>query len=360
MHIGKKNPIFKCEESYIDCWETDQSTATEKYLGKVKVQQSYTSKYLGEMISSDGTNTANIAARKRRGFGTVKDICSMLDNMCLGPYMVQKAVVLRNSMLVGTLLTCSEAWYNVSEAELGQLEQVDKSLWTSILEVARTVPYDLVCLELGIEPIRYIVMRRRLIYLQHILRQKETSLVKNFFKTQLATLKKKDWGTTVKEDLKHLNIEIPIEEIEHLPKATYIKLIKKKIYQKSFEYLLDKRNTRNGKGMQMCYQKLEIQNYLSSEDIDITNHERKLIFQLRTSMNFKIKSHFRRMHESVLCEGCHLEESNTKHTLQCNILLGRNELVSYIPDIEDLYGDDEDEQVYIARLIKDNMGRLPT
>ena len=83
-------------------------------------------------------------------------------------------------------------------------------------------------LELGIE-----LIRRRLIYLKHILKQKETSLVKNFFKTQLATLQKKDWGTTVKEDLKHLKIEVPIEEIEHIPKATYEKLIKKRRFMKS-------------------------------------------------------------------------------------------------------------------------------
>ena len=94
--------------------------------------------------------------------------------------MFQKAVVLRDSMLVGTLLTC-EAWYNITELDLVQLEQIDKSLWSNLLEVARTVPYDLVCLELGIEPLRYIIMRRRLLYLQHILKQKETSLVKQFF-----------------------------------------------------------------------------------------------------------------------------------------------------------------------------------
>ena len=40
-------------------------------------------------------------------------------------------------------------------------------------------------------------------------------------------LQKKDWGTTVKEDLKNLKIEVPREEIEHMPKATYKKLIKK-------------------------------------------------------------------------------------------------------------------------------------
>ena len=92
--------------------------------------------------------------------------------------------------------------------------------------------------------------------------------------------------------------------------------------------------------------------------MEITNDERKSIFQLQTSMHFKIKSHFRRMHVHVLCEGCHLEESNIKHTLY--MLLGINELITYIPDIEDLYGNNEDEEVYIARLIKDNMRRLPS
>ena len=111
--------------------------------------------------------------------------------------------------------------------------------------------------------------------------------------------------------------------------------------------------------MELLYTKLYMQNYLSSEDIEITNYERKLIFQFRTKMNFNIKSHFRNMHENVICEGCHKEESTTKHTLHCNTLLGRNELVTYIPDILDLYGEDEDQQVYIVRLLRDNIGRLP-
>ena len=34
------------------------------------------------------------------------------------------------------------------------------------------------------------------------------------------------------EDLKHLKIEIPIEEIEHMPKAIYKKLIKKEDFGK--------------------------------------------------------------------------------------------------------------------------------
>ena len=95
---------YKCENVHIDSWETDK-ISSEKYLGKVKVKNTNSTKYLGEIISSSGTNTDNIAARKKRGFGTIKDICNMLDNMCLGPHMLQKAVLLRDSMLVGTLLT---------------------------------------------------------------------------------------------------------------------------------------------------------------------------------------------------------------------------------------------------------------
>ena len=193
-----------------------------------------------------------------------------------------------------------------------------------MLEVARTIPYDLICLEVGLEPIRYIIMRRRLMYLQHIMKQNETSLIKHFFLTQTKSLKKKDWGNRVLEDLKHLEINITFKDIEDMPTAKYKNMIKKQIKCKSLEYLLMIRNKRNGKGMELSYQKLTMQNYLFTEDIDISNEERKFIFQMRTKMSFRIKTHFRNMHHNVFCGGCNLEESTTKHTLECITLLGRN------------------------------------
>ena len=193
----------------------------------------------------------------------------MLDTMCLGPYMFQKAVVLRDSMLVGTLLSCSEAWYSITEVQLGQLEQVDKALWCNLLEIARTVPYDLVCLKFGLEPLRYIIMKRRLIYLQHILKQKESSLIRKFLKTQMINLKKKDWGKTIEEDLLHLDIQMTFKDIEQMSKNKYKELIKKKIKEHALKYLVDKKNNRNGKGMKLLHSKLEIQNYLKYEDGEV-------------------------------------------------------------------------------------------
>ena len=63
-------------------------------------------------------------------------------------------------------------------------------------------------------------------------------------------------------------------------------MIKEKIRNKSLEYLLNKRNTRNGKEMELTYTKLTMQNYFYTEDIDISNQERKFILQLGTKMCF--------------------------------------------------------------------------
>ena len=171
--------------------------------------------------------------------------------------------------------------------------------------------------------------------------------------------RKKDWITTVKNDIKELGLELSLEDIENMPKASFKKMIKSKIKESAFLYLSDKKIKRNGKGIEIVHSKLEMQSYLQSEDQEIINAKRKLIFQLTTKINFKVISHFKRMHTTTVCDGCKIEESTTKHTLECQSLLGKNEIVTYLPQYIDLYGTDEKEQAYISRIFKDNVKRLP-
>ena len=49
---------------------------------------------------------------------------------------------------------------------------------------------------------------------------------------------------------------------------------------------------------------------------------------------------------------------NTQHILECEKLLGSNEIVTYIPYYEDLFGNEEEEQVYTSRIVADNLKRL--
>ena len=51
--------------------------------------------------------------------------------------------------------------------------------------------------------------------------------------------------------------------------------------------------------------------------------------------------------------------STTKDTLECVNLIGKNELITYLPNFSDFYGEDEDDLVYIARIVRDNLKRVP-
>ena len=62
---------------------------------------------------------------------------------------------------------------------------------------------------------------------------------------------------------------------------------------------------------------------------------------------FAIKSHFRKMHANTICDGFHKKESKINHTLMCNALLGVNTIWIYIPSKEDVYVENENEQLYI-------------
>ena len=68
--IGHRHYITDCGVQY-----------SEKFSGQVKVKEVFSTKYLGEIISSDGSNTQNVTDRRNRGFGTVKEILKMLDTM---------------------------------------------------------------------------------------------------------------------------------------------------------------------------------------------------------------------------------------------------------------------------------------
>ena len=63
-----------------------------------------------------------------------------------------------------------------------------------------------------------------------------------------------------------------------MPKSRYKQLIKSKIRYYSLKYLVDKNEKKNGIGNEIIYTELRIQNYLQSDNLEINNNERQLIF----------------------------------------------------------------------------------
>ena len=126
---------------------------------------------------------------------------AILEEICFGKYHFQVAMILRNSLLISSLLTNAEAWYNLSNAEVTDLEKVDEDLLRKVLECPVSTPREMLYLELGVSPIRNIIRSRRLNFLHYILHEEKQSLIYKFLQAQRDNPVKNDWCHTVIEDI---------------------------------------------------------------------------------------------------------------------------------------------------------------
>ena len=65
---------------------------------------------------------------------------TILEEICFGKYYFQVAMVLRNSLLISSLLTNAEAWYNLSSTDVTELEKVDEDLLRKVLKCPVSIP----------------------------------------------------------------------------------------------------------------------------------------------------------------------------------------------------------------------------
>ena len=89
------------------------------------------------------------------------------------------------------------------------------------MKCSSSVAKDLLYLELGILPIRFIIKTGRILYLHHILQQENQSLLYRFFIAQIEDPTPRDWVSQVLEDLEEININLELDKIRHMKKEKF-------------------------------------------------------------------------------------------------------------------------------------------
>ena len=123
----------------------------------------------------------DITMKCNQGMGTINKIQNILETMFFGKYYFEVGITLIESMLLGTILTNIEVAYNLTISEIEKLEKCHEMSLRKLLNLPSKSPKPMLNFLTGSTPIRYIVKRRRLVYLHHILNQREDSLLKSFF-----------------------------------------------------------------------------------------------------------------------------------------------------------------------------------
>ena len=297
-----------------------------------KVENFLQDKYLGDIISVDGKNTKNIAAKVSKAIGIVKKVRDTLDDMCLGPYFFEVAVTFRNSLFLNGILTNLEARYGLKEDEVSELEKMDESLLRAILECPRSVPKEVLYLEVGVTPLRYILMSRRLIFYQYIVKEPPQSLIRRFYETQSEKPTKNDWCQTVKCNLVTLNVSSSEHDIRKMSKFVFKKKINHAIRQEAYNYLQKIKST-HSKVLHIQYNRLEMQSYFLSQKMPILMA--KFTFLCRTRM-LQVGANFKGGNNFPVCPLCEISYDNQSHLLVRQKLTDK-EICKQVPKYEDIF-----------------------
>ena len=329
---------------------------TDDFAGEEEMESKKDERYLGDIIATDGRNIKNIEARVKKGIGIVKNILDMLEGIPFGKFYYEVAVILRNSLLVSSILFNSEAWYNLTQAELNLIETVDIDFLRGVLKAPRSTPKEMFFLELGILPLREIIRKRRLGFLHYILQQKNDSIVYKVFEIQSRNPTSKDWVTTVLNDLEEINMEMKFEDIKKMERKLFMNIVKRKIEYKTLNDL-NRMKANHSKVMHIEHNTLKMQKYLMPNEANLRIEESQLIFKLRCRTT-NVKMNMKSSYESYACRACGNENESQNHVINCKILLEMNKESEKIIEYEKIFSNCVMEQKLICKQFSRNMKKL--
>ena len=186
MHIGRE--IQSCTKLKVN----DKSTMA------VKSHETY----LGEIICTSGSNDRNIQNKRNSGLSAVSQITSMLNQISLGHYYFEIALVLRDTILISKMASSSEIWYDITKQQIRQLEQIDEMFLLQVFCAPKSTPRLNLYIECGRLPLQYVIKTRRMMYYWHILHLDKSELLYKFYVAQKLKANKNDWVTQIIKDKK--------------------------------------------------------------------------------------------------------------------------------------------------------------
>jgi hypothetical protein len=275
---------------------------------------------------------------------------SILEDICFGKYFFEVALILRNSLFINSLLFNSEAWYNLNQKDLEDLEMADEALLRRILECPESTPKEMMYLELACLPIRFIIMGRRTMFLQYILKENSDSLIHKFFQAQKDNPTKNDWCQSAKETLEELDLKLTFDQIKCMKKDQLKQMVKKACEKKALEYL-NRKKAGHSKVLHLSHTSWEPQPYLKPNQMSI--EEAKFIFLLRTRM-LDVKINYRNKHSDIKCPNCDSAVDDQAHLLVCSKLVGHMDLATTHTKYENIFLSNVEDILEVSRVIQTN------
>ena len=128
-----------------------------------------------------------------KGTAALRDILQILEGVYFGEFYFNALKMLRESMLISVLTNNLEVSFNISVKDLKLLSDVDLRLLRAAMKTSAKSSGTLLLLELGVCNIEYILKKKRIGYLHHLLTVEGSPLVKLVFDQQVISQMRGDY-----------------------------------------------------------------------------------------------------------------------------------------------------------------------
>ena len=124
-------------------------------------------KYLGDYVNSNGSNSDLIDVRVKKAQGSVIELISICKEAQLSLNQISAMFLLHRSVFLPRLIFNCETWSNLTNQEVESLQKLKVQLkyLRNMMKVANSTPVAETFLELGIVPINFEIDLRKLKFL---------------------------------------------------------------------------------------------------------------------------------------------------------------------------------------------------
>ena len=116
-----------------------------------------------------------------KAVGSVEKIISAIIERPYGRHTYKAALLMRQGLMLGGMLTNSETWINITEADITKLTMPDTQLLRRLLSVSGNPSKVFMYLELGVIPVKFVIMAKRTNMLHYILKEESGSTMRQVY-----------------------------------------------------------------------------------------------------------------------------------------------------------------------------------
>ena len=136
---------------------------------------------LGDIINHKSNTKDTIDERIARGNVIVFQMTAILNHIPLGKRRTKAGIELRHAWFLNGCLFNSEIWTRISEQDLHALEVIEHQILRLITGAHAKAPVEMLYLETAELPIKSVIIVRRLLYTQTILKRYKKELTSKVY-----------------------------------------------------------------------------------------------------------------------------------------------------------------------------------